>query len=78
LQFLRHPAADRTAAEPVILEERKLLQVVEALHLLQRVELQLLSLFEPKGATGGSVEMPPDRFHGVGIQFLFGLVDFGF
>ncbi len=41
---LGHPAAHRPAAQPFVLERLELLQVVEALHVLERIELQLATL----------------------------------
>src|SRR5690606_28800388 len=49
-QTLRLPTRDRAAAQPLVLKFRKLLQVVEALHFLERVELQLALLLQPEWA----------------------------
>ena len=61
----RNPTADRTAAEPFIFEIGKLLQVVERLHVLQRVEAQLRLLFQPKRAARLVAEVPMHRAKGV-------------
>ena len=44
-QALRHPAAHRAAAQPIVFEQRELLQVVEALHFLERVEVEYSRFF---------------------------------
>src|SRR5690606_18518034 len=69
---LGHPAIDRSAAEPVVLEQRKFFQIVKALDVAQRIEIEFGLLAEPKRAAGSFVEMPPDRFDSVRIEPLTG------
>src|SRR4029453_18777375 len=57
---LRPPAARRPAAEPLVLKQRKLPRVLVALHLLERIELQLPLLREPKRAAGRAREVMLD------------------
>ncbi len=72
-QRLRHPATDRSAAEPFVFELGKFLDVVVRLHFFERIELQLaLGVLEPKLAAGRRVKMPLHRFVGVGIQTFAG------
>ena len=72
-QPFRHPAVDRPAAQPVVFKVRKLLQVVEAFHFGQRVEVVSLGLLQPERAASRFMEMPLHRFHGVSIQLRLGL-----
>src|SRR5690606_41183022 len=70
LQRLGDPTTNRPAPQPIVLEQRELLQVVETLDFLERVELVALSLLKPKRRPGRRVEMPLHALNGVGIQGL--------
>ena len=49
---LGHPAAHGPATEPLVLERFELFQVVEALDLGERIELQRLLILQPERTTG--------------------------
>ena len=68
LQLFWHPTSHWTASQPVVLEQRKLLQVVKAVDVLERVKVERLLLFEPKIATGVVAKMPLHHFSGLLIQ----------
>ena len=75
LQRLGHPAAHRAAAQPLVLEVAEQLQVVEALHVLERVELERLGLLQPERRAGLGVEVPVDDLAHVGVELFAGLAD---
>jgi hypothetical protein len=58
LQWLWHPATHWTAAKPFVFEERKLLQIVEAIDVLERIEVEGFLLLQPEFASGVITEMP--------------------
>ena len=75
-QSLGHPAPHRPAAEPFVLERRKLSAGRRThLHFRERIELQLLLEIEPERAAGRFVKMPGDRFDDVRIEGLAGAAD---
>ena len=71
-QRLGHPAPHRPAAEPFVLKLRKLFQIVERPHFLQRIEFQLLGLFQPERAARRWMKMPLHRFIDMGIELIAG------
>jgi len=57
----RNPALDRTAAQPLVLEQSEAPQVVEAADLAARVPAEARGEIEPKRRSGGGIEMPVDH-----------------
>ena len=70
---LGDPASNRAAAQPLVLEQRKLLQVIEALDLGQRIEVQFRLLFQPERAAGVIAEVPMNGLERMFIQPLTSL-----
>src|SRR5262249_14277808 len=68
LQRFRHPTPHWSAAQPVVLEEAELLQIVEALHLFARIEAEALSLLQPKRRASFGIEMPRHDLADVGVK----------
>ena len=56
----------------------ELLEVVEALHFLERIELQLLLLLEPERAAGRFVKVMLDDFISMLIELVLGSLGAGF
>ena len=73
LQPLGHPAAHRAAAQPFVLEQAELFEIVEALHVLARVELKRLGPLQPERRAGVGVEVPFDDLADVGVEPFAGL-----
>src|SRR4029079_9133658 len=57
---LRNPAANRTAAKPLVLKQAELVEIAEPAHLFQWVERELLRALEPEKTSGRRVEVPLD------------------
>src|SRR4051812_6034996 len=74
---LRNPPARRPSPEPFVFKQRKLLNISVALHFLERIELQLLLLAEPKRAAGGIVKVMLNRFISVLIQLVLSSLNTG-
>ena len=77
--ILGEPAAHRTAAQPVVLEQAELAQVIETLDFLAWIEIELeervlaLHGIDPEGGAELGVEVPGDDLAHVGVEFFFGL-----
>ena len=72
-ETLWHPPADGASTEPLILERRELLEVVEALHVGERIEGQALRILQPEGAARRLVKVPGHGLDGVRIECRAGL-----
>ena len=70
LQWLWHPATHRATAKPFVFEERKLLQIVEAIDVLERIEVKSFLLLQPEFASGVITEMPLNHLASMLIQQL--------
>src|SRR4029079_18437601 len=64
----RNPAANRTAAKPLVLKQAELVEIAEPAHLFQWVERELLRALEPEGNSGRRVEVPLDDLAHVLIE----------
>ena len=69
---LRHPAAHRPAAQPFVFEGAELLEVVEALDVVERIEVERLRPLQPERAAGVWVEVPVHDLANVGVEPLAG------
>ena len=69
---LRHPAPDRSATQPLVFERAELSQVVVALDVFERIEVELLRSIEPERAAGRRIEVEPDDLADVSIEPLAG------
>src|SRR5207249_938456 len=72
----RHPAANRSTAQPIVLELRELFQVLEAVDFASRIPGQFRGELEPKRTSGLRVEMPPDDFAHMRVELRFRLLYF--
>src|SRR6266849_1211546 len=78
-----HPAANRTSAEPLILEGREFSEIRKAVDLPSRVPVQLGSKIQPERTAGFVIKMPLDDIPHmciqpcVGILYSGGKSDFG-
>ena len=58
-QALGDPAIDRPATKFLVLKMGKLLEVVKASDVLERIKFVGLGFFQPEGTSGGRVKVPP-------------------
>lgn len=63
----------RAASEPFVLEKRKLLEVVKAVHIFKRIEVIGLGLFQPEWGSEFWVKVQLHNLDCLFIQFLAGI-----
>src|SRR5262249_40018917 len=76
--FLRQPTAHGAAAQPVVFEKSEFLEVLEALDVLARIEVELEERilarggFDPERRAGFGVEVLLDGLAHVGVELFLG------
>ena len=69
---LGHPAADRPATQPLVLERLELAKVVKRADILERVEFQPRGVIEPERAARRGMEVPLHDLVRMRVQLLAG------
>src|SRR6266436_5718717 len=69
-----HPAANRTSAEPFILERREFSEIRKAVDVPSRIPVQPGSKIQPERTTGFVIEMPLDDIPHMCIQPCVGFL----
>ena len=61
---LRHPATHGPAAEPLIFEESKTIEILIRLNVAEGIEVERLGSVDPERSPGRGIEVPLDNFAG--------------
>src|SRR5262249_43928288 len=75
LQATWDPAVNRAPAEPLVLEEWELLDVLPPVHVLERVEVERLGLLQPERRPGVGAEVPADDLADLRVELSLRVLD---